>query len=366
MRAQTPSERVVGFLESAGGFSLLGEIQEGALREQESAAISATFLEGSDYMVVGFCDAPCANLDLVLTDPDGGELQADTLPDREPILTFTPESLGPVNILVRMVDCAAERCGYAVGILGRSQERGVVPGEDMLGRLALFASELTVQGFTEVGDHRRGALNTDQAVGLPLTVQAGLQYRIVGVCDQDCLDLDLALYDSAGVELASDYLDDALPILAFSPKAGGEMDLEVIMVACGLEPCAFRVATYAKGETIGPGGASFSGELLLFETHHGQLEGGDTQLSGTYLDEYAVEAQAGQRIIVDLRSDHFDTLLRLLDPEGSGEENDDYGAETGHSHIEFLALLSGVYSVQVTSFDAGSTGEYVLQIAVVQ
>ena len=138
------------------------------------------------------------------------------------------------------------------------------------------------------------------------------------------------------------------------------------MVACFVEPCAFRVETFSLVDPSLPGAKTFAGELLFHETHEGELTEDDEQIHSAFVDSFQVEAEAGQRIIVDLRSAEFDTLLRLLPPEGKAAENDDYGTDTGHSHIEFLATVSGTYSIQVTSYTTLTTGPYSLQIAVVQ
>ncbi len=363
---QSPSDRVFEFLESASGFYLLGDITEGGLSSGQGTTLRASFLEGANYMVVGYCNDSCTNLDLTLFDSSGEEVQSDRLPDSEPILMFIAESSGLFYIQVDAVECSVDRCRFAVGILGSTDEPGVIPGEDMAGRLTLIGSELRSMGFTEVGDERRGSLNTDQTINLPLTLQESLEYRVVAVCDIDCWDLDLALLDSTGTEVASDFMDDDLPILSFVADATGEYQVEVIMVACGVEPCAYRFSTFAWSQGDGPGGKTFSGELVSQQTVHGELEPKDERHAGAYLDVYEVEVRPGQRIIVDLRSDEFDTLLRLLDPDGEAEENDDFGYEIGHSHLEMMALKEGTYSIQVTSFSQDSRGAYVLQIAVVE
>ena len=363
---QTPSDRVYGFLESASGFNLLGTIHEGALDSGQSMAISVPLLEGANYMVVAYCNDSCTNLNLSLVDSAGKEIQADRLPDSEPILMLTAESTGQYYIQVEAVECPVDGCDFAVGLFGSTDEPGVGPGEDMAARLSLVGAELMSMGFTEIGDERRGSLNTDQSITLPINLQEDLEYRMVGVCDKDCFDLDLALLHPSGEDAASDFLDDALPILVHVPDTTGEYGVEVIMVACYVEPCAYRIATYAKGTNERPGGTTFSGEVVFQETYRGELESKDKLLSGAYIDTYEVEAWAGQRIIVDLRSDEFDTLLRVLGPDGEGEENDDYAYDTGHSHLEILTLTEGTYSIQVTSFSPESSGAYVLQIAVVE
>ena len=363
---QTPIDRVQDFLASASGFQLLGEVHTGFLAQGQTQGISLPFVEGSDYMVVGFCGAGCGNLDLALFDPSGEQVQADQLPDSEPVLTFTPEMSGLFHIQADMAGCSLNRCTIAVGVLGSSQEPGVPPGEDMAGRLTLFTSDIASRGFTEVGDPRRGALGTDQAVRIPLTLQAGLEYRIVGVCDIDCFDLDLVLWDQDDNQLAADFMEDDVPVLALIPASTEAFALEVAMVACDLEPCAFQVGVYARGEVTGPEEAPFSGELNFFETYEGSLEVQDQKQDGAYLDVYEVPVRAGQRLIVDLRSDEFDTLVRILDPEGQAEENDDYGTEAGHSHLEILALTDGIYRVHATSIGPEGQGRYRIQIAIVE
>jgi hypothetical protein len=279
---------------------------------------------------------------------------------------FTAEATGSFQISVSAVNLSGPATQVAVGILGSTAEPGMIPGEDMSGRLTLIGAEFASLGFTEIGDERVGSLNTDQTITVPINLQAGTEYRLTGVCDQDCFDLDLVLRDPDGEEVASDILEDAIPILAHVADTTGEYQVEVIMIACGLEPCSYRLAAFAKGEEIGPGGATFSGEMLRHETHRGELDPEDETVGGAYVETFEVEAKAGQRVIVDLRSDEFDTLLRLSGPEGIMEENDDYGYDTGHSHIEMLVVEDGTYSVQVTSFEPESEGTFVLQIAVVE
>ena len=363
---QTLSDRVHDFLEDASGFQLLGNIEEGSLGPGQNLAISVPLLEGSDYMVVAYCGDACTNLDLVLFDSAGGEVQADRLPDSQPVLMLTAESTGVFYIQATVVECSIESCETVVGFLGSTDEPGLVPGEDMAGRLTLVGADLMSLGFDKSGKENRGSLLSDQAINVPVTLVGGMEYRMVGVCDQDCFDLDLALLDPNGVEATSDFLEDALPILAFVADSTMDYQMEVIMVACAVEPCAFRIATFTKEAMRATEKTTFSGEMIFQETIRGELESKDEQLSGAYLDFHEIEVRAGQRLIVDLRSDDFDTLLRVFRPDGVGDENDDFALETNHSRIEILVLEDGVYSIQVSSFHPGSKGGYVLQIAVVE
>lgn len=97
--AQTPAHRVSQFLDGASGFLLLSEVREATLQPGDTLTVGATLLEGSDYMVVGYCDYACTNIDLVLMGESGQEVQADRLPDAEPILTvYQPLTKGKYTL----------------------------------------------------------------------------------------------------------------------------------------------------------------------------------------------------------------------------------------------------------------------------
>ncbi|WOD40066.1 hypothetical protein [Nodosilinea sp. E11] len=56
------------------------------------------------------------------------------------------------------------------------------------------------------------------------------------ICDDDCYDLDMFLYDAVSGELvASDTLDDAIPVVVAPYE--GEFLIQLVMVGCSIEPC---------------------------------------------------------------------------------------------------------------------------------
>lgn len=56
------------------------------------------------------------------------------------------------------------------------------------------------------------------------------------ICDDDCYDLDMFLYDAeTGDLVASDTLEDAIP-LVIAPYEGNFL-IELVMAGCSLEPC---------------------------------------------------------------------------------------------------------------------------------
>ncbi|HSM62082.1 MAG TPA: S1C family serine protease [Longimicrobiales bacterium] len=70
------------------------------------------------------------------------------------------------------------------------------------------------------------------------------EYRVIGFCDQDCSDLDLALLDGHGREIADDYEIDAFPEIPFEVMRPGRFSVTVYMAACSVEPCGFLVQAY--------------------------------------------------------------------------------------------------------------------------
>ncbi len=107
-------------------------------------------------------------------------------------------------------------------------------------------------------------------------------------------------------------------------------------------------------------GASLSGPINF--AVEGSLETSDLQTEdGEYLDYYEFTGTPGQNIVIDLRSDTFDTLLVLESPTSNLLENDD--AESfNHSQIETQLSESGTYIVYVTSYGSDVTGDYSLTI----
>jgi hypothetical protein len=101
-------------------------------------------------------------------------------------------------------------------------------------------------GFTLSHDISTGSLDQGATQDLTLTLDAGTEYQILGVCDQDCSDVDLTLFDAAGNEVDSDILTDDAPIVSVSPRRTGRYRVRVSMATCSSEPCYFGVGVYSK------------------------------------------------------------------------------------------------------------------------
>jgi serine protease Do len=100
---------------------------------------------------------------------------------------------------------------------------------------------------------------------------------------------------------------------------------------------------------------------------NGELAEGDNQLNdGSYVDVYAFEATAGQRITLDLVSKDFNPVLLLYPTDKEGQpaekpiaQNDDAGPGNLNSRINSFTLPNtGVYVVHANSNARGEKGKY--------
>ncbi len=118
-----------------------------------------------------------------------------------------------------------------------------------------------------------------------------------------------------------------------------------------------RLRTSEAGEGPPPVG------LTVGTEQRGRLESGDGALeSGEYRDNFTFEGAEGDIAVIDLRSDAFDTYLIVRTPGGEQFDNDDYEGDVSRSFLTLPMTESGTYTVGVTSYDAGETGNYVLRV----
>lgn len=113
----------------------------------------------------------------------------------------------------------------------------------------LYAQSTTAQnqGFKRL-NYIIGYLGNgmEPTVNWPVDLVGGSSYLILGVCDNDCSDFDLSLEDGDRGVLASDVLNDDLPIVRFAPSKSGTYWIHPTMVACSVEPCGYGIVVFVK------------------------------------------------------------------------------------------------------------------------
>ncbi len=100
-------------------------------------------------------------------------------------------------------------------------------------------AELTHEPSINVTNH-----NTYKIVTFNL--RRGYTYHILGVCDQDCRDLDLKLYDENGNLLVQDTRNDDTPWVKVTPRWTGAFAVRVEMHSCYDNPCYYGVGIFGN------------------------------------------------------------------------------------------------------------------------
>ncbi len=232
--------------------------------------------------------------------------------------------------------------------------------EQVSSQIQEFSDRVADTGYRLVDDSKTGSLNSGASTKVTFTLVSGREYAIFGACDDDCGDLDLRLYDASGAELDEDVEIDAVPVVTASASQGASFTVEVLMVGCSSEPCFWGLGVFEQSTAVGQGEPQathrFAGELAPGDpTHFG---------TGEYFDSHTVDVRAGQRVVVDLRSTHFDTYLIVRRPSGDHTDNDDFEGSTSRSQVDLVAPESGEWTVVVTSYDKGQAGSYDVAVTI--
>jgi hypothetical protein len=120
------------------------------------------------------------------------------------------------------------------------------PQAIILAQLQQAHAALGQQGYQLVGTPYSGGLQQGQTWNVPAELHPGVDYRIVGVCDRDCADLDLIVYDPQGTVVTQDTSTTSQPVVAIQPAYVGMFTVQVQMFNCTVAPCYYAIALYAR------------------------------------------------------------------------------------------------------------------------
>lgn len=113
-------------------------------------------------------------------------------------------------------------------------------------RLAQVDRVVANQTYQRAAGPFAGGLPQTQRQAFTVTLRAGQSYRIVGVCDARCRDLDLRVRDPHGELLDEDILRDRVPVLSVVPELTGAHTIEVDMAHCAAPRCWFAFNVYTR------------------------------------------------------------------------------------------------------------------------
>lgn len=115
------------------------------------------------------------------------------------------------------------------------------------GYLARLATNLRGQGYTRsVAGPVYGNLADDGVSTHDMTVASGVDYALIGACDNDCTDVDLKISDAAGNVIMQDIAVDDTPILLFHSNSAGKWRVQVVMATCTRSPCYYGIQLIAR------------------------------------------------------------------------------------------------------------------------
>lgn len=90
----------------------------------------------------------------------------------------------------------------------------------------------------------RGSLRTGEVTTFSVPASTGEMVAVLGACDDDCSDMDLAIVSPGGDTLAVDVESDAIPVVWSPIETSGNHEGVVTMYVCRVEPCHFAVQAF--------------------------------------------------------------------------------------------------------------------------
>jgi hypothetical protein len=102
-------------LMGGNGFVPADDAVRGTLAEGADEEFELDLESGTQYFVVGVCDGGCSDLDLVLTNSSGEEVESDRELDDVPMLAIQGQS-GSFVLSVQMATCGSSECHYGVRV----------------------------------------------------------------------------------------------------------------------------------------------------------------------------------------------------------------------------------------------------------
>ena len=213
-----------------------------------------------------------------------------------------------------------------------------------------------------------GLLDASTAKDVPLSLPGGYEYALMGVCDNDCSDLDLAIYQG-GTELAVDTSQDDWPVVTITPSGGSSYTARVSMYQCATRNCGYQLTVWQRPiQAAAPAPAQSSSGPAPIPIQPGvqawgALDSSDHTLpNGEWADRYTVSIRAGQTVSASMSSFDIDTYLVALAPSGATLDNDDCDGDRNRSCLSFVAPEGGTWTLYATSYQGSDDGNYDFQV----
>jgi hypothetical protein len=134
----------------------------------------------------------------------------------------------------------------AVGFIAAGMTPAVAQQSAVDAQLNRLSGRMESNNMAQASRDLTGSLRNGQRTDWAIWLVKGVDYRIHGVCDNDCRDLDLILLDERGNEISRDVSTDDIPIVSVRPRWTGRFTLRVLMEDCRVSPCNYGVRFFAE------------------------------------------------------------------------------------------------------------------------
>jgi hypothetical protein len=129
-------------------------------------------------------------------------------------------------------------------ITAAAQNAQTVWEQQVRSQLYDTAADLRRLGMSSTHEIFVGELRQGRTQDVTYNFTRNTRHVIIGMCDADCGDLDLKLYDSSGNLVDEDLLADDYPKVEVTPRWSGKFTLRAIMAECSVEPCKWGAQAY--------------------------------------------------------------------------------------------------------------------------
>ncbi|MGB3511650.1 MAG: hypothetical protein WBA93_20905 [Microcoleaceae cyanobacterium] len=106
-----------------------------------------------------------------------------------------------------------------------------------------------------------------ERVEVPFTAKlsSDTSYTILGVCDDNCNDLNLTLKNEQGEKIANDEKEDGIPVISFTPTEKSDYRITARPDKCSTETCEFGMVLFVPESVELEVASELPEELYLFK-----------------------------------------------------------------------------------------------------
>lgn len=101
-------------------------------------------------------------------------------------------------------------------------------------------------GYRESHDRTIELVNGGQRPSHSITLRSGSDYIIAAVCDQDCNDVDLEVFDENGRSIGSDADSSDIAMVRISPRWTGSFSVRPHLYQCRIGTCFYGIGVFRK------------------------------------------------------------------------------------------------------------------------